>query len=242
MKVELNLSLAQGFRQRHLLAWSLPLFLVSLVALFRMSISIRTNWIEYRSAHQAVEREEGRRNELAVLENGLKLRLDQPENQALLHEVQYVNYLIDQRRLSFSELALKVTGLLPPEVRLTGLGLPDAAGDPVVRFSVEGASEGPVETFLSNLEDSADFRDVTVTSQGFEEKGNGAPVSIGCTARYVGGRAQVPAQELPRQDHSPKTSGKGPADGKKATSSGMANKGPVSPAAPGAVSQRTKPK
>ena len=198
MKIELNLSLSQSFRQRHLVAWSLPLLLVSVALLFRLGLSMRTNWSEYRSVRQAVGREEARRNDLAARENALKKQLDLPDNRALLHEVQYVNYLIDQRQLSFSDLTFKVTGLLPPEVRLTGLSLPDASGDPVVRFSVEGTSEGPVETFLSNLEDSPDFRDVTVTSQGFEEKGNGAPVSIGCTARYVGGRAEDALLQLPR--------------------------------------------
>jgi len=235
VKVELNLSRAQGFRQRHLLAWSLPLLLISLAALFRMTISIGTNWREYRSVHQAVEREEGRRDELAARENNLKLQLGEPENEALLHEVQYVNDLIEQRRLSFSELALKVTGLLPAEVRLTGLGLPDASGDPLVRFSVEGTSEGPVETFLSNLEDSEDFRDVTITTQGFEEKGEGAPVSISCTARYIGGHTAETAPESPKEERSAKAEAKadqGPAAAMKSASSEAIPKRSANPAPP----------
>jgi hypothetical protein len=191
MKVRLNLSLAQSFRQRHVVAWSLPLLAVSSLLLFRLVLSIEGNWREYRAVRQSVEAEQSRLNALAGQEASLKGKLGQPENRALLREVQFVNSVIEQRRLSFTGLTEKVTLLLPPQVRLAAMSLPDSSGDPVVHFGVEGASEEPVETFLTNLEDSPDFRDVSLLSQGFEEKGNGAPVSITCTARYVGGRSET---------------------------------------------------
>jgi hypothetical protein len=190
MKVSLNLSPAQSFRQRHVVAWSLPLLLASALLLFRLGLAIQSNWKEYRVVRQAVEREQSRQNELAGQEAGLKGKLEQPENRALLREVQFVNSVIEQRRLSFTGLTEKVTVLLPPQVRLAALSLPDSSGDPVVHLGIEGAGEEPVETFLTNLEDSPDFRDVSLLSQGFEQKGNGAPVSITCTARYVGGRSE----------------------------------------------------
>ena len=190
MKVSLNLSLAQSFRQRHVVAWSLPLLLVSSLLLFRLVLSIQGNWHEYRAIRHSVEAEQSRLNDLAEQEAGLKGRLGEPENRALLREVQFVNSIIQQRRLSFTGLTEKVTLLLPPQVRLAAMSLPDSSGDPVVHFGVEGTSEAPVEAFLTNLEDSPDFRDVSLLSQGFEEKGNGAPVSITCTARYVGGRSE----------------------------------------------------
>jgi Tfp pilus assembly protein PilN len=191
MKVSLNLSLAQSFRQRHVVAWSLPLLAASVLLLFRLGLSIESNWKEYRVVRQSVEREQARQNELAGQEAGLKNKLQQPENRALLREVQFVNSVIEQRRLSFTGLTEKVTVLLPPQVRLAALSLPDSSGDPVVHFGVEGTSEEPVETFLTNLEDSPDFKDVSLLSQGFEQKGNGVPVSITCTARYVGGRTEI---------------------------------------------------
>jgi Tfp pilus assembly protein PilN len=191
MKVSLNLSLAQSFRQRHVVAWSVPLLLVSFVLLFRLVLSIQADWRQYRAVRQSVEREQLRENDLAGREAGLKGKLEQPENRALLREVQFVNSVIEQRRLSFTGLTEKVTVLLPPQVRLAALSLPDSSGDPIVHFGIEGTSEEPVETFLTNLEDSPDFRDVSLLSQGFEEKGNGAPVSITCTARYVGGRSET---------------------------------------------------
>jgi hypothetical protein len=190
MKIELNLSPSQSLRQRHVLAWSLPLLVISLALLVRLGFSIQRNLSEYRSVDRSVVREQDRRNELAAREAALKLQLDQPENRALLREVQFVNSVIDERRFSFTEMESKVTALLPPEVRLTALSVPDSAGDPLVRIGVEGSSEGPVETFLINLEDSPDFKDTMITGSGFDEKGNGAPVGISCTAHYVTGREE----------------------------------------------------
>ena len=190
MRIDLNLSPSQSFRHRHVLAWALPLFAISLALLIRLGFSVRTNWTEYRSVGRSVDREQGRRNELAAREAALKRQLDQPENRALLREVQFINSVIDQRQFSFTEMEAKVTALLPPEVRLTALSMPDSVGEPLIHIGIEGSSEGPVETFLISLEDSADFRDTMITGSGFDEKGNGTPVGISCTARYVSGRAQ----------------------------------------------------
>jgi cell division protein FtsB len=194
MKVTLNLSLSQSLRQRHRLAWSLPVLVIALALLGRLVFSLQYDWHQYRTASQAVAREQGRLGQLAAREADLRQKLDRPESRDLLHEVQFVNSLIDQRQLSFSDLAAKVTALLPPQARLAALSLPDSSGDPLVHFGIEGTTEDAVETFLNNLEESPDFDEVTVTNQGFEEKGTGAPVSITCTARYVGGRTGVVVQ------------------------------------------------
>lgn len=191
MKVTLNLALSQSFRQRHRLAWSLPVLVIALALLGRLVFSVENDWHQYRSARDAVAREQGRLSQLAAREAGLRQKLDRPESRNLLREVQFVNFLIDQRQLSFSDLAAKVTALLPPQARLAALSLPDSSGEPLVHFGIEGTTEDAVESFLNNLEESPDFIDVTVTNQGFEEKGGGAPVSITCTARYVGGRTSA---------------------------------------------------
>lgn len=188
MKVNVNLSRAQGFRQRHVVAWSLPLLLVALALLLRMLVTAEANWSEYHTVRKAADKEVESQNALAAREAALRRKLDEPENRALLREVGFVNYLIDQRQFSIAMLTEKVTALLPPQARLSGLSMPDTSGDPKVQFGIEGTGEEPVETFLTNLENSPDFKDVIVTNQGFEEKGSGAPVSITCNARYVGGR------------------------------------------------------
>ncbi|HUI43840.1 MAG TPA: hypothetical protein VL523_17910 [Terriglobia bacterium] len=189
MKVALNLSLSQSLRQRHALAWSLPVLLVSFVLVVRIVFSIESDWRRYSSVRQTADREDGQLNALAAREAGLRQSLEQPQNRELLRSVAFVNDLIEQRRLSFAELTDQLTALMPPEVRLTSLSAPDLTSEPLLHLGIEGSGEAPVETFLSRLEDASDFTEVTVTSQGFEEKGNGAPVSINCTVRYLGGHA-----------------------------------------------------
>ncbi len=192
MKVSLNLARAQGFRRRHLLAWSVPTLCVAGLLMLRMIVGAESNWQEYRTVRAAADKEAGRQYDLLTREAALHRKLDEPDNRALLNEVRFINDLIDQRRLSFGELTDKVTALLPPQARLAGLSMPDASGDPLVHFAIEGASEEPVETFLTNLENSPDFKDLIITNQGFEEKeSGGAPVSITCNARYVGGRGEL---------------------------------------------------
>jgi hypothetical protein len=192
MKVNLNLARAQGFRQRHLVAWSLPVLGLGFLLLLRMVVGAESNWNEYRSVREAADKEAARQTDLLAHEAALHRKLDEPDNRALLREVKFINDLIDERRLSFGELTDKVTALLPPQARLAGLSMPDASGEPLVHFAIEGASEEPVETFLTNLEESPDFRDLIITNQGFEEKeSGGAPVSITCNARYVGGRSDL---------------------------------------------------
>jgi hypothetical protein len=71
---------------------------------------------------------------------------------------------------------------------LTGLALSQAEGEPVVRLTILGGSEEAAESFLSNLEDSPDFKDVAITNQGVEPGASaGGAVIVACTASYVGG-------------------------------------------------------
>lgn len=252
MKVNVNLARAQGFRQRHLVAWSVPVLGVALLLMIRMLLGAEANWKEYRTVSGAADKEAARQEDLLAREAALRRKLDEPDNRALLREVQFINYLIDERRLSFGELTDKVTALLPPQARLSGLSMPDSTGDPLVHFMVEGASEEPVESFLANLENSPEFRDLVITNQGFEEKDSGgaggAPVSITCSARYVGGRtdevlpparAAAPAGEQVLTAPAPKVT----TGAKPATGLGMpaAVRTPASPGSlrPGRVPART---
>jgi hypothetical protein len=192
VKVNLNLARAQGFRQRHLVAWSVPTLAIAVILMLRMIVGAEANWREYRTVRASADKEAGRQMDMLTREAALHRKLDEPDNRALLNEVHFINELIDERRLSFGELTDKVTALLPAQARLAGLSMPDASGDPLVHFAIEGASEEPVETFLTNLENSPDFKDLVITNQGFEEKeSGGAPVSITCSARYVGGHGAL---------------------------------------------------
>src|SRR5579863_3648631 len=160
MRLELNLSPAQSLRQRYLLYWAVPAGFLALLLLVRLGLSIPAGWREYRVARQAALQEQQHDSRLQERIVALQRTLNQPEYRETQREVQFINELIEQKTLSLAELTAKVTALLPPQVRLTALALPDASGDPLVRLGIEGGSERDVEDFLTLLEDSPDFQDV----------------------------------------------------------------------------------
>jgi hypothetical protein len=191
MKLTLNLSTTPSPHERYALAWAVPTAVIALAGLVLLSLLAVRNFREYRSVHRSVLESEQTEARLRTQEMALRRDLEQPQLQQVYRQVQFVNALIDQKQFSLTELTNKVSKLLPGDVRLTGLALSRAERDPVVRFTVAGNDEEAVETFLSRLEDSADFADVAILNQGFGQEGAGrGPVIITCVARYVGGRAR----------------------------------------------------
>lgn len=191
MKLTLNLSTAPSRHERYALAWAVPTAVVALAGLVLLTLHAVRNFREYRAVHRQLRETEQIEARLRSQEMTLRHELEQPQLREVYRQVQFVNSLIEQKRFSLTQLTEKVSKLLPGEVRLTGLALSRTEQDPVVRFTVAGNSEEAVETFLSNLEDSADFAEVAILNQGFAQQGAGqGPVTIACAARYVGGRAR----------------------------------------------------
>jgi len=191
MKLTLNLSTTPSPHERYALAWAIPTAVIALAGLVLLSLLAVRNFREYRSVHRSVLESEQTEARLRTQEMALRRDLEQPQLQEVYRQAQFVNALIDQKQFSLTELTEKVSKLLPGDVRLTSLAFSRAEKDPVVRFTVAGNDEEAVETFLSRLEDSADFADVAILNQGFGQEGaGGGPVIITCVARYAGGRAR----------------------------------------------------
>lgn len=126
-------------------------------------------------------------------ETGLRQEINRPEYQSMIQKTKFVNQLINKKEFSLTDLTYKVSQLLPPNVRLSGLALASASvSKPEVQFAVMGKDEKSIETFLENLEGSKDFSDVLIKSQGFRGGGGGGPqeVALVCTASYM---AQAPS-------------------------------------------------
>ena len=193
MKISLNLAIAPTPHERYALAWAIPTGVLAAAGLVLLSMLALRNFREYRRAHQA--RAELQQVETKMLEHeaALKRDLGRPQLDAMFRQAQFVNGVIDQKQFSLAELTQKVTKLLPGQARLDALALTHAGKNPAVRLSVAGNRDEDIEEFLENLEDSSDFTDVSVLSQGVaveaEEGGGKAPVTVVCTARYVGGEA-----------------------------------------------------
>jgi Tfp pilus assembly protein PilN len=187
MRIALNLAAMPSRRERYALAWAFPLAVLGAAGLVFMARFALVNIREYRSVQKDIVHEEELRRQLARQENELKSVVNEPQNQVISREAQYVNSLIEAKKISVADLTLKVSNLMPGTVHLSAFSLSQSQGT-TVRFSVVGRDEEALEKFLAALEDSPSFQDVSVMNEGFQTEGAAdAPVTITCTARYVGG-------------------------------------------------------
>jgi hypothetical protein len=208
MKITLNLSPAASSRDRYALAWAIPVTLAGLIVAVLLG---RATLREYRS-YQIIETQltdvQMRTAELQNQEADLRRKLDDPLNRDLLHRVKFVNQLIDERQLSLSELSARIAGLLPEDAHLTGLQLVSskkAGADYEIRMGIMARNEDAIETFINDLEDAPDFKDVSIINQGFEEQSSQPDqVNVLCSARYLPGTdlsTEDTSEEKPTPNH-----------------------------------------
>ncbi|MFB3922711.1 MAG: PilN domain-containing protein [Terriglobia bacterium] len=192
MRINVNLTIAPSARERYALAWAIPTGVIAAAGLVLLSILAVRNYREYRRAHQALVELQQIEATMRDQEAAIKKDLERPQLDAMLRQAQFVNGVIDRRRFSLTELVEKVTKLLPGQARLDSFALTQAGTASSVRLSVAAKKDEDMEKFLENLEDSPDFVDVSVLSQGVGDEsaeGGPSPVTVVCTARYVGGDA-----------------------------------------------------
>ncbi|HET7841359.1 MAG TPA: hypothetical protein VFM21_07130 [Terriglobia bacterium] len=186
MKVTLNLALLPSRRERYALSWAVPLALLSAVGLaviiHRGVINVR----EYRVVQSDIVQARELNQRLSGQEKDLRRSVEQPEYQAISSQAQYLNSLIEDKKVSASDLVMRIGELMPDDVHLAAMSMKQAKGS-YVSFSVVGKNEEALEKFLTALEDSPDFQDLSVSSEGFQSQGEAAgSTSITCSARYVG--------------------------------------------------------
>ncbi len=191
MKITLNLSPAASVRDRIALAWAIPTTLAGLVVLVVLTRGTLREFRDYRTMEGQLTEVQTRTAELHNQEVGIRRKLDDPTYHDLLNRANFVNTLIDQRQLSLAEVSARLAGLLPQDAHLTGLALegPKKAGDDyMIRMGITAKNEDAIETFINDLEDSPDFKDVSIINQGFQEESSQPDqVNILCSARYLPG-------------------------------------------------------
>jgi Tfp pilus assembly protein PilN len=186
MKITLNLATLPSRRERYALAWAVPLSVLGALMLVYLVMLAVGNFREYRSVKAEISRQEERKTRLSAEEEKIKREIERPEYQIVSRQAQFINSLIDEKKISTADLTLKVSRLLPETVHLTSFGLSQTQGT-AVRFAVVGRDEDALEDFLTALEDSPDFQDVSVVDQGFQSQSDAnSAVTITCTATYVG--------------------------------------------------------
>jgi Tfp pilus assembly protein PilN len=192
MKVVLNLAIPPSARERYALYWAIPATLLGVTGLAFLLLFTVRSFREYKAVQKSVAEQQGRENTLRAQEMALRKQLEEPEYRRLLDDVQFVNALIEKKRVSLTGLAADITDLMPDEVRLTGLALAPEGQELAVRFVITGKSEEAIESFLSDLEDSPHFKDVAIVNQGFEQTGAASELeNIACTAHYLPGESEA---------------------------------------------------
>jgi len=188
MRVELNLAQAESPRERYALAWAVPALVLGLAGLALLGRSATRELRSFRNVHASLVKLEEQDRSLRERETSLRRDLEQPQFREIYRQVQFVNGLIEKKSLAATELAARVTKLLPDGARLAGLTLLQRDEQMTVRFTIHAKSVEAVESFVSNLEDSPDFKDPVIANQGFQEEGvaNGE-LTASCSARYIPG-------------------------------------------------------
>lgn len=187
MRIEINLATPRKPLERWLPVLAPLLVVASLFLLAWISVVVAARAVEYREVSRTVLDYQGKIAVLRAREARLRSRLRQPSTVLLYNQINFLNSLIAQKKVSLSNLTGKVLQLLPERARLDELSLISTTDGPRVEFSVEGAGSESVYAFLSHLENSPDFDSVAVQNQASEPDGpDKGDVILTCSARYVG--------------------------------------------------------
>jgi Tfp pilus assembly protein PilN len=191
VRINLNLGRSENPFERYMLVWALPALVVAGLFLGRGLYFGTQDFLHVRRVEKSILEYQGQISILKDKADRAQRLLAGPSTRELERKADFLNSLIDQKRVSLSEMTLKMTQFLPDEARLSDLAVVPTKTNPVVQVSVEGRTEDAVDTFLANLEQSPDFSKVVVTSQAFEKPGpQGSLVALKCTANYVGSQMQ----------------------------------------------------
>jgi hypothetical protein len=189
MKITFNLATPSSARERYALAWAIPVAVLGLAMLVFLTVTSVQSYNAVRRARASVAEMQREEAQVRAQEAALRAELERPQLREVYRHTRFINGVIERRKFSILQLVDKLTRLLPGEVRLEGLGLRIEEKARVVRLAVSANDEESLEKFLVNLEDSPDFAEVTIISQGLpEEDAEGSlPATVSCTVHYVGG-------------------------------------------------------
>ncbi len=185
MKISLNLARPRSRRDRWASITAPVVIVVAAVLLARILLSAANSFKEYRKVHRSVLTLQAEAAELQTKQTQALRVLHNASTLKLYRQIDFLNSLIQQKRLSLAGVALRVSQLLPSSTRLDSLSLNETDSGPVVSFAVEG-KEDDVYAFLSNLEDSPDFDSPVVTNQMVQQEGDvKGLILLTCSARYT---------------------------------------------------------
>jgi hypothetical protein len=209
MKITLNLAPAESVRDRIALAWAVPVSVVCLIFLVFLGRVTTAEIRHYHTVEVQLDDVQRKTADLHQQEMEIRSRLDDPVSRQLLQRANFVNGLIDQKKLSLTDVTARIAGLLPEDAHLTGFELSSPKKEGAIeydlRMAITARNEDAVEQFVNDLEDAPDFQDVSIVNQGFQADSTlPDQVNIMCQARYLPGTdlsKENTSEEKPTPNH-----------------------------------------
>jgi len=166
MRIPINLATEPMRRDRPILVASAAvglLLCLTLAALVGLMITDRSAMAESRRAIDQVQRQLTRTN-AAQAQLDAKMRV--PENASVLYRSQLFNTLIKRKAVSWTRIFSDLQTVVPYDVRIVSIRPQlNGRGDLSLEMVVASQTPEPVIGFISKLELSSLFGDVTQTSQ-----------------------------------------------------------------------------
>jgi len=166
MKIQINLASEPMRRDRPIIVASAAvglLLCITLAALIGLMITDRSAMAESRQAINQVQRQLAKTN-AAQAQLDAKMRL--PENSSVLYRSQLFNTLIRRKSVSWTRIFSDLQTVLPYDVRVVSIRPQlNGRGDLSLEMVVAAQTPEPVIGFISKIELSSLFGDVTQTSQ-----------------------------------------------------------------------------
>lgn len=173
MNVRLNLATNAQQTHRKFLAMSSAIAVVAGIAFLALG------WHVYsvRKANETLRAKADQvRQEMIGLQKQrreLEQFFARPENARLHERSVFLNSLIDQQSLNWTQMFMDLEKILPPGVRLLDIEPQTEKGQVQVRFHIGATSEEAKQKFLRALEGSPAFSGVMETWERLAEQGTG---------------------------------------------------------------------
>ncbi|HXE74152.1 MAG TPA: PilN domain-containing protein [Candidatus Xenobia bacterium] len=174
-------------------------FWVTFTALAVLAVGLTTGsvyealtiWRRGTAAQARLHDLEKRAEELAAEQKALEQELRVPATLAVLERAQFLNHLIGQKRLSWTQLFFDLQQALPPEARVLSLS-PRMRDDGRLQVGIQlgAANNGAVVEFLEALGQSEKFSEVKLDSQSSEggEREDNVTAQVSAVYRQEGAK------------------------------------------------------
>lgn len=169
MRSRVNLATSPFVNYRRFALGTGLLALVALTATVWVGGESVRVWQERTSRQARLQELRAERTRLVTEQEQLESELKDPATQQVLRRTRFLNDLIRQKNLSWTQLFFDLAGRLPPRVRVMSLS-PQLREDGrlEVRLRIGGESAPAVIEFLRALEEGGKFAELQLHSQNFQ--------------------------------------------------------------------------